>query len=337
MPLIVTPRQLVHRAQFYRQLSQMTAAGLPFISALNMQLENPPARSYREPIRAIIGQLGQGSTIAEALQHQGSWMPTFDLALVEAGEKSGRLDSVFKMLAEYYEENAAILRKLIGDLAYPVFLLHFAALVFSFPFFQLFQAGLNWGHFGLKVFMVLLPFYAILSFVLIVGRLNSGSKWRRVFERLIRLVPLLGAARHFLALSRLCAALEALINAGVNIIPAWEMAAAASGSPALQRTVLSWRPKFDKGQTPAEAINQTRSQFPELFANLYQSGEVSGQLDQTLRRLHAYYKEEGSFKLKMFTKILSKAVYFMVAGYIAYSVVKFYSGLFNLEQKSWSM
>ena len=47
--------------------------------------------------------------------------PPFDIALVQAGEHSGRLDAVFKLLAAYYNDRAALLRQMISDLAYPAF------------------------------------------------------------------------------------------------------------------------------------------------------------------------------------------------------------------------
>ena len=95
----------------------------------------------------------------------------------------------------------------------------------------------------------------------------------------------LGTARQDLALARLAAALEALLNAGVPIIGAWELAATASGSPALRRSVEGWRPRLEQGSTPAELISES-GQFPSVFSSLYHTGEISGQLDQTLNRIH---------------------------------------------------
>src|SRR5437016_11958262 len=103
---------------------------------------------------------------------------------------------------------------------------------------------------------------------------RHSETWRSWFEAILRPVPVLGTARHYLALSRLAAALEALINAGVTIVEAWELAATASGSPALRRTVLAWRPNMNAGETPAEVVRASR-RFPELFASQYTSGEVS--------------------------------------------------------------
>src|SRR6202034_3601938 len=132
MPLIVTPRQFTQRAQFYHQLGQLASAGIPVLKALDMLSKNPPARSFREPIKVMIAQISQGATVADALQHLGGWVPSFDIALVRAAEQSGRLDAVFKLLANYYDERAALLRQMISDLLYPVFLFHFAIILFPF-------------------------------------------------------------------------------------------------------------------------------------------------------------------------------------------------------------
>ncbi len=65
----------------------------------------------------------------------GQWLPSFDLALIEAGEQSGRLDACFKLLALYYSERARMVKQAISDLLYPLFILHMAA--FIFPFIEL--------------------------------------------------------------------------------------------------------------------------------------------------------------------------------------------------------
>jgi type II secretory pathway component PulF len=160
------------------------------------------------------------------------------------------------------------------------------------------------------------------------SRNRRGAWWRSVLEMLLMPVPVLGTARQYLALARLSVALEALLNAGVTIIEAWEMAATASGSAAILRTVTAWKPAVVNGQTPSEAINASR-RFPAVFANLYHSGEVSGQLDESLRRLYEYYQEEGSRKLYLFSRIVPKAIYFGVAILVGFKVIMFYKGYFN--------
>jgi type II secretory pathway component PulF len=327
MPLIVTPRQLTQRAQFYQQLGQLAAAGIPIPTALDMLMRNPPSRAFREPIRLMIGQLATGATVSDAMQSIGKWIPSFDIALIRAAEHSGRLDVVFKLLANYYDARAALIRQMIGDLAYPVFVFHFAILIFNF--IAWFQSGMSVTVFALRVTATLAPIYFAVWLMIFASQGRRGEKWRAFFEAILRRVPLLGTARHYLALSRLAAALEALLNAGVTIIEAWEMAAAASGSPALQRTVLAWKPQLVGGQTPSEAVNAAPRQFPEVFANLYHSGEISGQLDESLERLRTYYHEEGTRKLHLLAKWVPQLIYLCVAGFVAFRVINFYTGYFN--------
>jgi type IV pilus assembly protein PilC len=328
MPLIVTPGQFAQRAEFYHQLAQLTSAGIGLTRALEQLQRNPPARSFRAPIQRLLQQLSAGNTFAESLQLAGAWLPAFDIALLDAGERSGRLDACFKLLADYYNDRARITRQMIADLAYPVVLLHMA--IFIFPFSKFFMSG-NLLAYLAQTFGVLIPIYVVVAVMIYAGQSKHGERWRAWVEALVQPIPVLGMGRHYLALSRLAAALEALINAGVTIIEAWELAATASGSPVLRRVVEAWRPQLRAGETPAELVRAC-GRFPDLFANLYSTGEVGGKLDESLRHLHRLYQEEGMRKLHAFAQWVPRFIYLAVALLIAYRVVQFWTGYFKQVQ-----
>jgi type II secretory pathway component PulF len=325
MSLMFLPGQFARRGEFYYQLGQLTGAGLGLIAALEQLRRQPPDRSYRKPIGTLLQHISDGYTFSESAQRVGHWLPAFDLALLMAGEQSGRLDTCFRLLADYYNDRARLARQMIADLAYPVALFHFA--IFIFPFAQAFTSN-NWIAYLRQTLGVLLPIYLVVAAMIYATQSRHGETWRAWIERLLSPVPVLGTARYYLALSRLAAALESLISAGVTIIEAWELAATASGSPALRRTVLAWRPQVMRGQTPSEAVLASRK-FPELFSSQYSTGEISGQLDETLRRLRRYYQDEGSRKLHALAQWTPKAVYLFVALMIAFNVVRFYSNYFK--------
>jgi type II secretory pathway component PulF len=330
VPFIVTPGQLTQRAEFYQQLGQLTGAGLGILQALQHISRHPPGRSYTKPIGQLIAGIAEGFTFTEAIKQLGSWLPAFDIAVLHAGEQSGRLDTCFGLLADHYSDRARLARQVLADLAYPAFLFHFA--VFIFPFAQLFTTG-NWVAYIGRCAVFLVPVYAIAALAIYATQSRHGETWRAVMENLLDPVPLLGTARRYLALSRLAGALEALISAGVSIIEAWELAAVASGSPALRRTVYAWRPLVSEGQTPGEAVSAS-SFFPELFASQYNSGEISGKLDDALHRLQTYYQEEGSRKLHAVVQWTPRLIYLLVALMIAYYVINFWTGYFNQIQKA---
>jgi len=325
MSFIVTPRQFDQRAELFRQLAQLTSAGVGVIPALEQIKRSPPARSYREPLQRLLAELARGATVGDSL-HRLGWLPAFDLALIEAGERSGRMDACFRLLADYYNERARLIRQMITDLMYPVFVFHLAVFVVTLLEFL-------WaGPWLLVLLGGLIPVYAATAFLIYAGQDRHNEPWRAKVESVLHFIPVLGTARHYLALARLATALEALVSAGVNIFEAWGLAAAASGSPAVRRAVAAWKPSMTAGQTPSEAMRACRL-FPEMFANLYASGEVSGKLDESLRHLNRLYNEEGSRKLHLVVTWVPRLIYFMVVFLVAYIVIRFWTGYFNEVNK----
>ncbi len=328
MPLILTPGQFNHRAQFYHQLAQLTSAGIGVIPALEQIRRNPPASSFRQPLQQFLNELANGRTLSDSMQ-SGGWLPVFDTALIEAGERSGRLDGCFRLLADYYNDRARVTKMVISQLIYPVGLVYFAVFIFLIvlPFaYSQFNASLIWLF--VKAALVLAPLYGVVALMIYALQSKHGEHWRARIESLLRPVPILGTARHYLALSRLATALEALISAGVSIVDAWNLAATASGSPAFRRVVATWKPQIAAGRTPAELVQACRL-FPETFANLYASGEISGKLDETLRRLYTYYQEEGTLKLQAFATWTPRLIYLIIVCFIAYFIIQFWQGYFN--------
>ena len=328
MPLIVSPRQFTQRAEFYHQLNQFTSAGIPIVRALEQIKRNPPAASFRKPLQHLLDGLAKGATLAESLQPL-DWLPAFDLALIGAGEQSGRLDACFRLLADYYNDRARIIKQMISQLIYPVGLVHFAAFIFLIVLpFAASQFNASLILLFAKAALVLAPLYGAIVFMIYATQSKHGENWRARIESFLRWVPILGTARHYLALSRLAAVLEALISAGVNIFEAWDMAATASGSPALRRAVAAWKSRMVAGQMPSEAVRLCPL-FPETFANLYASGEISGKLDESLRNLNRLYHEDGTHKLNAFATWVPRLVYMLVVLIIACKIVQFWTGMYG--------
>jgi len=326
--LLITPGQLAARSQLFHQLGQVTASGIGLVAALEILQRNPPRASMREPIGRLLQQLQTGSTFGDSLEHSGRWLSSFDIALLQAGEKSGRLPDCFRLLSDYYAQRAQLARQVIAFSVYPLIVFHVA--VFIFPIGRFTDLVLK-GAFVPFVFQklcVLIPVYGLAMFAAYAMQSTHGEHWRASVERLLSSLPVLGTARRSLAIARLSIALDALLNAGVNVIEAWEIAAAASGSPALRRVVRTSRQQLIDGTTPSEMVSSHR-EFPTTFASLYHSGEISGTLDDALRRSHVLHHEEGSRKMKQFVFGLAGALVACVMLMVAWNIIAFYLGYFR--------
>jgi type II secretory pathway component PulF len=197
---------------------------------------------------------------------------------------------------------------------------------------QLVLQGSVLGY-ALQKLVVLAPLYGLVFAGAYAFQGRRGEPWRAMVEAALHRVPVLGPARRSLALARLAVALETLLGAGVAVIEAWELAAAASGSPALLRVVREAKPRLYNGEMPSEMVSHSPA-FIAPFANLYATGEVSGQLEDSLQRLNVLFQEEGSRKLKTFLTFSAGAIIFGVMLLIAWQVISFWLGYFQQIQQA---
>jgi len=305
MPFIVTPSELNRRADFYHQLQQLTSAGLGIVNALEQLKKYASSYRYRKATGHLLNLIQGGSQLGESMRAIPNWLPDFDITLVEAGEQSGRLDRCFRMLGDYYVERAKVARRVVGSLLYPAFLLHLLAAVSALVLFFWYPKICVLPILGLVGVYVA-------TFILIYATQNKHSEaWRAKVEFIFGMVPILGKARRHLAIGRFSAALEALISAGVSIIEAWQMAAKASGSVAIQRTINSWIPALRSGKTPGEMLQESRM-FPDIFTGQYVAGEISGKLDETLERMRDYYQEDGGQKVRALSQWIPIGIYLLI-------------------------
>ncbi len=347
---MVTPGQLNRRAQLFEQLAAMISAGVPLTKALEMASRNRVTGIPQHVLRDLTQHLQEGHTFTDAMQlvsgqkrganvllkpgRRSFWLSDFDIALLSAGEESGQLDSTFKMLARYYFSRAKMIHDTISGSIITIITLHVFLVIFPIGFLVGLVLGIVNNNFSqclpfiiekIAVFGLL---YGGLWAFAYAGQGNRSSGWRSFLESVVLFVPVLRTAVKDLAVARLAMALEALLNAGVPVIRSWELASVACGSPRLKRDVSRWTPELEHGTTPAEMVSQIRY-FPDMFMQLYHSGEISGRLNEILAQLHTFYVEEGFRKLQSFGRIVSFTIYFLIAGLVGYFVIHFWLGYFN--------
>jgi len=342
---MVTPGKLARRAALFEQLSTTIAAGVPLIQAIEMASRNRSTGVPRKILEQLVHHLKNGHTFTDSMQLVSGqkrdpdittkrvakeyWLSEFDMALLSAGEDSGRLDVSFKTLARYYASRAKLIRDTIASSIITIVTLHVFLLVFPISYLQRLALGIVNNQYSeclpfllekLEVFGIL---YGAAWFLMFSGQGNRGEGWRSGVEGICNIIPWLRSAVKYLAVARLAMALDALLNAGVPVIRAWELAAMASGSPQLKSEIFKWTPQLTQGSTPSDMVAQI-SYFPEMFTQLYHTGEISGRQDETLAHLHTYFEEEGNRKLQTFCRVLNFLIYFTIAITVGIFVISFW-------------
>lgn len=257
-------------AAFLKQLGMLVKAGVPLHQGLS-HLIPTQSRNLQPLSKALVTELVAGKSLSDAcrLHHRGRFSET-QLSCIEAGEESGQLESILGALAQEEESDYQLNQRLITRLAYPVVLIHAAAIIPSF--ITLVQQSLFMAV--LETALWLSPFYVVGIALYLLTRDGSLDAW------LLR-VPFLGNYLRCSGASRFCRNLAALLRAGIRVEKAYLTASNATGNTHMAARLREQVSALEQGESISEILKRS-GVFPSASVNLLAAGDVSGTLDQTL-------------------------------------------------------
>jgi type IV pilus assembly protein PilC len=112
----------------------------------------------------------------------------------------------------------------------------------------------------------------------------------------------------------LCRQLSTLLGAGVNILRSLRILSMQVASAKLYDVLMKLQQDMEAGLSLHEALAKHPAVFSDLWVNLVESGEASGNLAMVLNRLAGYLEKNAAFK----SKIISALIYpfiLMTAGF----------------------
>jgi len=124
------PRQLKapELIAFCSEISLYLRAGNPVSECFYIFLKQERPYIPKTAVIALYSDTEMGTPLYEAMQYTGIF-PDYMLSMVDAGERTGHLESVFRNLSEYYERQRRTSNNLRSAVLYPMILLLITILV----------------------------------------------------------------------------------------------------------------------------------------------------------------------------------------------------------------
>ena len=117
---------------FARQFATMIGAGVSVVQALVTLEEQTDDKYLAEVIADVRSDVEGGVILSKALARHPKVFNRLFVAMVEAGESSGTLDTVLDRVAVQIEKETQIKRRVKGAMVYPSVVISFAFLVLTF-------------------------------------------------------------------------------------------------------------------------------------------------------------------------------------------------------------
>ena len=107
---------------FCRQYSIMINSGMSILNCIDSLRKQSYSSFFRGILDVVYEDVKGGAMLSDALNKHKKVFPDFFRSMIKVGEVSGKLDTVFNSLADYYETDARIKKKVKSALSYPIML-----------------------------------------------------------------------------------------------------------------------------------------------------------------------------------------------------------------------
>lgn len=330
----VTERTTVHgtvpvvdKITFCRYLGAMLATGLSLsegIDVLRRETKNPM-------MRRVLGDMSygleQGQQLSTVFERFPDVFEPYFLALIRAGEISGKLAEVFRYLESEMRSEYSLNSKVKGALVYPAIV--FSAMVgigTLMFFFVLPQIGkvflsLNLPLPGLTKLMFTVSIALSTQMIPILGGaigsvilLFFGMKNKKVktlMYRAIQPFPLVKTLIKKADLARFNRIFSTLIRSAVPITDALEISLKSLAWPEYRSMAEVFPTEIRKGKSLSQVVRE-RNIFPSLMVQMIAAGEKTATLDSTLADLAVFYEQEVEEEVKSLTQIIEPVMMLLV-------------------------
>ena len=320
-----------HVATLYSQMADLLHSGVPLLRSLELLERATTNATLQSVLRDVRGKVADGTGLAQAMATHPKVFDELGVSMVRAGQEGGFLEDVLKRIATFVEHQEDMKAKVIGALAYPVFLAiaGFTVLnilvIFFIPRFEPVFAKLkekgelptltmylmSFSHFlqsWTGIFTAFALFCGLVAFITWTRR--GGRTWA---DRMRIKIPMFGTIFLNLALSRFTRILGTMLHNGIPILRALAIAKDSTGNRVLSAAIEQSAQNVTAGEKLADPLRKS-GYFPPDVVEMIAIAEESNTLEKVLVDISDSLEKRTSRQLELMVKLLEPIMLLVMAG-----------------------
>ncbi|MBP9815930.1 type II secretion system F family protein [Candidatus Woesebacteria bacterium] len=329
-----------------RQLAIMLNSGLTIIDSLDILKRQASKPAYLKLIESIDSDVKAGTSFSSSLKKFPKQFNNLYIALVKAGEASGKLDEILVKLADTLEQERTFKSKIKGAMVYPAIVITamggvmFVMLTFVIPKLLEVYKEFNVKLPAATVFLIFISdlfanyWYIILisiaATIFLIKKAYASAAGRLIFDRIILKAPVISKVVKVAALVDTTRTLSILIAAGVSILESLDIITETTSNVIYQNALRRVRQIIEQGGTLGGALEDAKI-FPPIFVQMTSVGEQTGHLDETLGHLAKYFESESEIAIKAMTTLIEPAILMVLGVGVMFVVVAVITPIFSLS------
>lgn len=333
------------KALFARQLSTMISAGLPFTNALEVLRNQAESPRMKEVLTGMLGDIQGGTTLSKSMKKYPDVFSRVFVALVEAGEASGKVEQILMELAGKLEREQEFRGKTRGAFIYPAIIILAMGVVFIIMIvFVVPRLTMIYKDMGaelplptlilVKISNLLIKGWWFLLLLLGAGiygfrQFASGEYGRYKLAESTFKFPIFGKLSKAAQLADFCRTLGLLLGSGVPITQALEITAEAMTNVLYRDAILDAEKQVEKG-IPLSAPLKADPNFPPILPQMIAVGEETGKLDEVLTQLAGFFELEATQSVKNISSAIEPVIMIVLGALVGLFVISIISPIYNI-------
>jgi general secretion pathway protein F len=314
------------------ELAVLLNAGLSLDRALAVCVENMQKPALKSIFEKLRDRVRAGTSLSRAMAESGGVFPPMASAMAEAGEASGKLDESISRLAEALDRAEALRQSIVSAMVYPALLVVIATsvilmmLLWVVPQFEDLLTGsgnkLPWmtqmimgASHGLKSYG-LVGVLILGVGILMLARWMRQPAVRRVLDRRLLNVPMLGNIVRDAETARFARTLGSLLDGGVALPTALTISQKSLSNTHMAAAVDKVTAGLKQGGGLSGPLAATKL-FPPMAMSFLRTGEETAQLGLMLNRLADVLDREVRHAIDRLIAFLTPAITVVMAAIVA--------------------
>lgn len=302
-----------------RQFATLIGAGMPVVEAIRALCDQIDSDHLRQVFAEVGEKVNEGDTLANAMREHQKVFPRVYINMVASGEASGKLDLVLERLADLFESQTILRRKIYSALTYPILMLVlcFCVVVFLLIFLvpkitEIFKSKGALLPLPTRIVIYISDFLqnywyycsivAVLAFFAI-RTYAASTKGKRQIDKLKLAIPVFGSIILKTATSRFARNLGTMLNSGIELLRALGIARNIVSNVILEEAIDKAIDRIREGASLSTEL-KSANLFPPLLTHMVAIGEKTGALDEMLLRAAKSYESEVDAFVSGLTSII---------------------------------
>jgi type II secretory pathway component PulF len=331
---------------FLKRLHELHASGLALGDAIKLLSQRLSEPQLKAVCAHVWKEISEGRNLASAMASLPDVFPPSITFVIEAGEQTGELNPILAKIISYMEERREIRAKVLGSMAYPIFVIMIAiavvigVLTFLMPQIDnmLSQLG-GERNFAADLLIRSGEFLKVTGPFILAGLGIFGlsfSQWRKtdtgrkVTDAFMLKVPLIGPITLYSNLFQTCNLLGTLLASGLTTTEALRLTERTINNLDLRQRFNTTRSQVNEGIGFTTALRQNKF-MPDLPLDILTVGENTGNLVHSLGEITKSFRVQLSQKMDNMTVLVSSGALGFAFGIVAMVAYVMVSSIFSVS------